>query len=118
MLFLRYENSYWLTSPTPPRTHEEVYTRLSTTGNHPHGMFPIKSGTIIQKDYDPPYQSTYTLCSMYDSKGSCSVWVPMTDHHPERFNLKLQEGEDTGWRSVSKATYDSYEVGSYISFDN
>lgn len=79
---------------------------------------PIKSGTIIEKDYDPPYQSTYMMCGMYDSKGMCSMWMPMTDQHPESFNLKLQEGEDTGWRSVTKGTYESHEIGSYISFDN
>lgn len=79
---------------------------------------PIKSGTIIEKDYDPPYESTYMLCSMYNSNGTCAVWIPMTDHIPESFNLKLQEGEDTGWRSVTKETYDSHEIGSYISFDN
>lgn len=79
---------------------------------------PIKSGTIIEKDYDPPYESTYMMCGMYDSKGLCTVWIPMTNYHPESYNLKLQEGEDTGWRSVSKETYDSYATGSYISFDN
>ena len=79
---------------------------------------PIKSGTLIEKDYQPPYDSTYMMCGMYDSKGMCSMWMPMTDHHPESFNLKLQEGEDIGWRSVTKGTYESHEIGSYISFDN
>lgn len=78
---------------------------------------PIKSGTLVEKDYQPSYESTYLMCSMYDAKSNCAVWVPVTQDNPESFHFKLREGEDTGWRSVSKATYESYEVGSYVSFD-
>lgn len=74
----------------------------------------ISKGTITSKENRPAYYSTTMVCSGYNSKGGCTVWVPIQNYHAPTWWFNLAEGEETGWVYVTETTYGQYEPGDYF----
>lgn len=77
----------------------------------------VDSGTVVDKNYYESYTTTRFQCYSYNSNGFCTVNVPVTDYHPERFELVIEgyaEGEDElrqSSHSVRESIYDSVNIG-------
>lgn len=72
-----------------------------------------ESGEVIDRDYDEAYtwidqQCTTTLQPNGQSIRTC---VPVTRYVDESFSLRLDNGQDTGWRRVPEREYDRCHVG-------
>ncbi|KQO98305.1 hypothetical protein [Leifsonia sp. Leaf264] len=76
---------------------------------------PISSGTITGKHYEPAYTYVSTTCAAYDSKGNCSVTMPLTNYVDDEYRLDITRGGKDGWVIVSEHTYDGARVGDYFS---
>lgn len=78
------------------------------------GCSPISAGTITNKVYEPAYSYMTQQCSYYNSKGVCTVWVPIQHHVSEKFKFDLEnDNGDTGWVYVHQTEYDRYQIGDY-----
>jgi hypothetical protein len=75
----------------------------------------VKTGTVIERKYDPPYSYVIMMCSVYNSKGICMGYYPWTQYEPERYELQLRNGDNakvrTGWIDVPKELWAQYPVG-------
>jgi uncharacterized protein YceK len=81
------------------------------------GCSAIDSGTITQKDHHDDYYTTTMSCAAYSKQGFCTLYVPITTHHPESWRFDLTEGDKDGWVYVSEDTYSHYAVGDYFQKD-
>lgn len=78
------------------------------------GCSSISSGYITAKKYSPPSSYITQQCSYYNSKGVCTIWVPVTHHVDETFKFDLRnDNKDTGWIYVTESEYEKYQVGDY-----
>lgn len=78
-------------------------------------------GEVIGKTYTPPYTTRtaghYTsTCWSYKSNGLCRVrgrtWVAGTTHRvASTWSLKLRDGKDVGWRTVSEIAWLTCDTG-------
>lgn len=71
------------------------------------------SGQVVDRDYDEAYTWVDQQCTTIIQANGTSqqVCVPITRHENESFNLRLDNGEDAGWRSVPEGEYDRCHVG-------
>lgn len=51
------------------------------------------------------------MCSSYDTKVSCSVWMQLPIEQPECWRLDLIDGDDTGSACVDETTWNTVRVG-------
>lgn len=78
------------------------------------GCSSISAGYITAKKYSPAYEYYTQQCSYYNSKGICTVYVPVLNRVPESFKFDIQnDNGDTGWVYVSQNEYDQAKVGDY-----
>ncbi len=71
----------------------------------------ISTGFVTAKKHTDPYTYTQMMCSAWNSRGFCMVWVPNTIYVPEQWRLDLENDGQTGWVYVSEETYDGINVG-------
>lgn len=77
----------------------------------------VTSGTVVDKNYYESYTTTRFQCIAYGNNGICTNQMPVTDYHPERFELVIEgyaEGEHElrqSSHSVRESTYDSVNIG-------
>jgi hypothetical protein len=69
-----------------------------------------ESGEVVGRDYSPAWMSTTTQCT---TSGRVQVCSPQVIHYPESWNLRLDDGQDTGWVSVTDDEYDRCHVGDH-----
>jgi hypothetical protein len=68
------------------------------------------TGTVIQKDYDPPKTTSSQQC--FKSSKTTSTCVPTSSTQPERWTLKIRDhAGDTHSVSVSEGEYNGAKVG-------
>lgn len=86
-------------------------------------------GTVIDKSYEPPYDSTYMM-PMYSQSCSggygnmprtCSQYVtgyiPMIDHHPACYRVRVK-GKKSGSECISSERWNSLSIGDdYVGVD-
>lgn len=72
------------------------------------------SGTVVSKDHHEAYTTMRQQCTAYGSDGFCKAWIPVTDHHPERWSvtIKNDQGEKGTW-NVSESEYDAINLGDH-----
>jgi len=70
-----------------------------------------ESGVVYARYHYDQYQWVQMVCASYNSKGMCTVQIPVIQTEPERWSLGLQNGDDRGTRSVSEHEYMSCDVG-------
>ena len=82
----------------------------------------VTEGRVADKYYSAPYTYYVTMCFGYDSKGLCTIWMPVPFEEPEHWVITLENcdlkesGDDTcpseRWY-VDQATYDSLDLGEF-----
>lgn len=84
------------------------------------------SGTVTDKSYRAPYSSwtagyySSGSCYSYNKQGGCAIRGPMVHHpghwtyHPASWQLRLVNGDDSGWRSVNSGVWDTCTVGDHF----
>ena len=77
------------------------------------GCSTIQSGTIEKKVVHPAYTWVQYICGGYNSKGICTVQVPIFHSEPETYSFDIREGEETGFVYVGYSVFVEYEVGDY-----
>ena len=87
---------------------------LVLTGLALTGCSAIHSGVVTQKEYRAPYTYTSMYCASYNSKGGCSMYLPMTHYVPAEYILDIKQGKDTGWINTDPDTYAKTKVGDYV----
>jgi hypothetical protein len=70
-----------------------------------------ESGVVYARYHYDEYQWVQMVCTAYNSRGICTVQVPIIQTEPERWSLGLQNGDDRGTRSVSEREYISCHEG-------
>lgn len=74
----------------------------------------LDEGTITSKKYVPANSYITFVCASYNTNGTCTSQVPMTNHVPDRWCFQLSDGKDkTGSVSVDQTSYMEYNVGEY-----
>jgi hypothetical protein len=68
-------------------------------------------GVVHNKHYSPPYQYTTMQCYSYNSKGFCTVNMPVIHTQPAEYEFDLYNGKDHGWRDVDPDSYQRYKIG-------
>lgn len=96
---------------TPRRAPALSALMLIAAGVALTGCAAPKYGTVIEQDYDPSYTLMVNQCSAYDKNGSCTMQHVVPQYHPERWSLKIEDGQSSGWRGVDQPTYHSCQVG-------
>lgn len=73
------------------------------------------AGTVTNKWIQPAHDDIWFVCAGYDSKGMCTVNVPMIDHIPTRYIVEFHnEAEDEdGSAYVDEKRYDGIQVGQW-----
>ena len=74
---------------------------------------PPDHGIITAKNHHGAYSWVQMVCAAYN-KGICTVWVPITHHVAERWELCLRSGD--GCRDVDQHPYDRVRIGDYYEF--
>lgn len=78
------------------------------------GCSPINSGYITDKKHHEAYNYMTQQCASFNSKGICSVWVPIWHHVDESFSFDLRnDNGDTGWVYVDISEFEKYKIGDY-----
>ena len=78
------------------------------------GCSSITSGTITAKDHKDAYSYTTPQCSMFRTNGTCAIYIYVNHDVPEKWYFGLDDGEDTGWVSVTEDTYNGFEIGDHF----
>lgn len=78
------------------------------------GCSYITSGTITAKDHKDAYRYSTMQCSMIRSNGTCGAFITTWHDVPEKWYFGLDDGENTGWVSVTQSTYEQFEVGDHF----
>jgi hypothetical protein len=81
---------------------------------------PPKSGYVYDKKFHPAYYWTSMQCAAYDTKGSCTVQVPVQHYQPDSFELCLKADNPDekgkyakGCRDVPADEYERFQVGDH-----
>jgi hypothetical protein len=80
---------------------------------------PLTSGYITGKNFIAAHSDTYytNVCYSYNSQGQCtySQSIPNTVNYDDEWDLVLRsdDGKRTGEVSVSKAEFDSRQIGNH-----
>ena len=61
-----------------------------------------KTGTVTDRDYSPAWSSPYTECY---GTGQARYCYQAYREWPETWLLKLDDGDQAGWRTVSESEY-------------
>ncbi|WP_160051061.1 hypothetical protein [Nocardiopsis sp. FR26] len=69
-----------------------------------------ETGEVTDRDYSPAWTSTTTSCSTTGQTRTCT---PHTSYHPESYTLRLDDGQDAGWREVAPSEYERCHVGDH-----
>lgn len=69
---------------------------------------PPKSGYVYDRKFHPAYYWTQMVCSGYDSKGNCTMNVPIVHYQPDSYELCMMD-DKTNKRGCRDATLDEYE---------
>ena len=78
------------------------------------GCSSISAGYITAKKYSPAYDYMTQQCASYNSKGVCTVWMPVWHHIDEAFKFDIRnDNGDTGWVYVHKSEFEQFNVGDY-----
>jgi hypothetical protein len=75
-------------------------------------------GTVVEKTHRDAYSYITMQCSAYTAKGACSVWMPVTNHVPERWGYKVQDSKDGAVHDVTtnQEDWNAHKVGDH--YDN
>lgn len=74
-----------------------------------------KSGEVYDRKFHPAFYYTTQQCASYDSKGQCTLSVPVLHYWPDSYELCLADGT-TGKRGCRPATlreYETYQIGNH-----
>lgn len=76
------------------------------------GCSAPESGRVVGKNFDPAHStpSTTTNCVGTGTERRCYSSVSQ-QYHGNSWRLKLDNGQDSGWREVTPEEYDRYQVG-------
>lgn len=82
----------------------------------------VTDGMVVDKKYSP--QSSYIVqqCSMFDSKGVCTMYTPVTHTIPEKWSVTIQgknssgETDETTYR-ISENNFDEIQIGDHLVYD-
>ena len=84
---------------------------LALTGCGPS----VTAGEITSRRYESPWVEPGSMCVSYDKNGFCTINMPTTTHHPERFLLQLKANIDGEWHQdwvqVSETEYETCRQG-------
>jgi hypothetical protein len=69
-----------------------------------------ESGEVVDRDYSPAWFTTSTSCT---TSGNVRVCTPITTHYPESWSLRLDDGENRGWREVDPDEYGACHIGDH-----
>lgn len=98
-----------------------------------------EQGDVVDKDYDPErtwystepvyttetYSCPKTKTTTSNGKSTTSTYMStctrqrqtgthqVQHYSPERYRLKIQDGDDVGWIEVPERTYDKAKIGDY-----
>jgi hypothetical protein len=82
---------------------------------------PPNAGVVLNKDYSAPYSWVSFICAGYDSRGMCTVHVPLTITEPAHYRLCLIDDADPTaikagtcrLREVDPGTFRDYREGDH-----
>lgn len=66
-------------------------------------------GKVINSSHRPGWTETTQRCDP-DHPDQCT---PQVQHYSETYRLRLDDGTDTGWRTVTKAEYQQCDTGDH-----
>lgn len=73
-------------------------------------------GTVEDRQHSPAHYHDWTSfqCIAHDKNGICTASIPVYHHDyvPEQWQLKLNDGKDTGWHTVTRDAYQHCPVDS------
>lgn len=74
-----------------------------------------EAGYVTRKDFRPAHVQIVMTCARYTKNGACAGWTTVPVYHTDSWRLKLREpdGEKSGWRTVSEAQYERYNLGEW-----
>lgn len=67
------------------------------------------SGVVTERIFHPAFYWTQMICSGYDTKGNCTMYVPILHYQPDSYELCLVADDDPKHRGCRDATIDEYE---------
>jgi hypothetical protein len=68
------------------------------------------AGTVLSKEYDDADSWRETCSRTVNGK---ATGYPCTKRDGEHWRLQLDDGDESGWRDVARATYEACRVGDY-----
>lgn len=74
----------------------------------------LTSGYVVDKQFTPAYDWMDLQCFSYDSKGMCTVRMPVQHHVPESWDLRIQNEDKYDWWSVDEATFNRTNIGDWV----
>lgn len=75
-----------------------------------------EAGDVVDREYSAPYSWVDQQCATVtqpNGGASQQVCTPITRYEDESFNLRLDDGEDAGWRAVPAGEYDRCHEGDH-----
>jgi hypothetical protein len=78
----------------------------------------IRKGEVFSRSYFPPYNQYTLMCFSYDTKGFCTMLMPIVTPIEESWEICVQRVEDGKLRKgcfpVTQATYESVQIGDWF----
>ena len=78
------------------------------------GCSAISAGRITEKVIEPANTWIQMVCSGYNDKGFCSVWVPVYHYDDQDWRFDISDGEQEGFVYVTEGTFNYYNVGDWF----
>lgn len=74
----------------------------------------LTSGHVVDKQFTPAYDWMDMQCFSYDSKGMCTMRMPVWHHVPDVWELRIEKDDKYDWWSVDEATFNRTNIGDWV----
>lgn len=82
------------------------------------GCAQVNTGVVSEKAHQEAYTTTSMVCSSYASNGSCTVYVPIIDDHPECWQITLSDTENSSKHCIDKGKWDTLREGDHYTVED
>lgn len=75
------------------------------------GCAQMEKGVVVSKVYTPESGYWSSMCTSFNKVNQCTFSVPVWNPTPETWEFYLRDGDDEGYRDVTREEYNAYKTG-------
>ena len=75
------------------------------------GCSQMEKGVVVSRIHTPESGYWSSMCTAYNKAMQCTFSVPIYQTIPESFEFYLRDGDNEGYRDVTREEYNGYGIG-------